>query len=110
MKRVILLISILLALTALAYSRSPAKLSGPGGISLLGDLINSSENLALANNTTANASYGMIRLSGANGTALLSNLTDNPANLSWGSKSRTPPQPPSYADMLYAQVIHDNRE
>lgn len=111
MRLVMLLLFILLAITILANSRTPAQLSGTSGTALLNDLTNNSENFSLANNTTANLSNSMmmVPLSGANGTALLTNLTNNPANLSWGSKPRTPPRPPSYAEALYAQVIHDNR-
>ncbi len=110
MRRLILIISILLAITVLSHSLAPAQLSGTDGMALLKGLTNSSENLTMGNNTTSDHSNSkiLVSLSGNNGTALLSNLTNNPANLSWGSKPRTPPPPPSYTDALYAQVIHDN--
>lgn len=100
-----LLLFILLAMAVLTNSRTPAQLSGNGGISLLKDLTNSSENMTAANNTTVNLSHSRasVPLSGNNGTTVLKNLSNCPANLSFGSTPRTPPPPP-IADYKAAQL------
>ncbi len=92
-------------MAVLAHSRAPAQLSGNGGIALLKDLTNSSENMTAVNNTTVNLSHSSVSvpLSGNNGTTVLKNLINTSLNLSWGSIPRVPPPPPQ-VDYKQAQM------
>lgn len=107
MKRVMLILCILLAITILAHGKSFVQLGGSGGTSLLQDLTNNSTTITSSNNTTINLSHSAdtMQLEGAGGTGLFENLTNATSSgdnnttddlNSWGRKPRLPPPPPKY--------------
>jgi|GEM_PF-1941266 len=109
MKRVMLILSILMAITILAHGKSFVQLGGSGGTSLLQDLTNNSTTITNSNNTTINLSHsaGIMQLEGAGGNGLFENLTNRTSGgkgvnnttddlNSWGRKLRPLGPPPKY--------------
>ena len=120
MKRAILILAVLLALTFFVESKSLINVGGRDGNLLLGGLTNNStinpSNFAVSNNTTIDLSEkaASMKVGGDDGTMLLKNLTNdsinstdrrnNASNLSeWGSRPRIAPLPGKY-DYQSAQM------
>jgi hypothetical protein len=110
MKRTILILAALLALTLFAQSRSLINVGGRDGDLLLGGLTNNTtinqSNLALLNNTTIDLSHKAtsMNVGGDDGTVLLKDLTNGTTNSTdgrnissnlseWGSNPRPAPLP-----------------
>jgi hypothetical protein len=120
MKRAILILAALLALSLFAQSRSLINVGGRDGDLLLGGLTNNStinqSNLAPLNNTTIDLSHKAtsMKVGGNDGTMLLNDLTNGSSNSTddrnisknlseWGSKPRPTPLPGKY-DYQTAQM------
>jgi hypothetical protein len=112
MKQLMVPLLTLLTMAALTHGQLSAQLSGSDGMALLKSMANVSSNLTEMNNSTINLSSipTSIQVGGNDSTEQWQNLTYDELNSSagnlssWGSEPRTPPPPPSRADMDKARI------